>query len=254
MDSFVQVAADQSGQTQPVLGQLGKRIKRALVAIGLAAAVCSLPLGAANAMPSEEPDASFRLEKNGTLFIIWSGKISPDMAPYLQRVFLKHSAQARRVILVLNSQGGSVVEGEKVIAVMRDIRKTHRLDTLVLHGALCASMCVPLYLQGEDRIAAGATLWVFHQVTTQEPGSPLVVDDKETHRLFEAYFEPAGVNRKWLESILLSMKNTDLWMTGVELFADKTGIIRRKLDDRTDRAELAGARGAGSPQPAHTRQ
>jgi hypothetical protein len=51
-----------------------------------------------------------------------------------------------RVVLFLYSAGGQVEEGDRVI----EIKHGHQLITVVLHGKLCASMCIPISLQGED--------------------------------------------------------------------------------------------------------
>jgi len=48
-----------------------------------------------------------------------------------------------------------------VISVLRE-RQQVRLITLVNEHDLCASMCVPIFLQGDIRYADPATSWIFH--------------------------------------------------------------------------------------------
>jgi ATP-dependent protease ClpP protease subunit len=67
------------------------------------------------------------------------------------------------VVLFLDSAGGQVEEGDRVIEILNEIKKGHQLITVVLHGKLCASMCIPIFLQGHDRLAARASLWIFHE-------------------------------------------------------------------------------------------
>jgi hypothetical protein len=63
-----------------------------------------------------------------------------------------------RVVLFLDSAGGKVDDGDRVIEVLNEIKLRHQLITVVPHGKLCASMCIPIFLQGEDRLAARAHL------------------------------------------------------------------------------------------------
>ena len=59
-----------------------------------------------------------------------------------------------RVVLFLDSAGGQVGEGDRVIEALNEIKLRHQLITVVPHGKLCASMCIPIFLQGEDCLAA----------------------------------------------------------------------------------------------------
>jgi ATP-dependent protease ClpP protease subunit len=58
-----------------------------------------------------------------------------------------------RVVLLLASAGGQVEEGDRVIKALNEIKLRHQLITVVAHGKLCASMCIPIFLQGEDCLA-----------------------------------------------------------------------------------------------------
>jgi hypothetical protein len=59
-----------------------------------------------------------------------------------------------RVVLFLDSAGGQVEEGDSVIEAPNEIKLRHQLITVVAHGKLCASMCILIFLQGEDCLAA----------------------------------------------------------------------------------------------------
>ena len=65
--------------------------------------------------------------------------------------------------------GGSVAEGERVIDVLRQIKATHQLETVVAPGDVCASMCVFIYVQGQKRLGALTSSWLFHEVSHMDP-------------------------------------------------------------------------------------
>src|SRR5262249_6779829 len=75
---------------------------------------------------------------------------------------------SQRVVLFLDSAGGQVDEGDRVIEVLKEIKQRHQLITVVPDGKLCASMCIPIFLQGEDRLAARASLWIFHEAAQRQ--------------------------------------------------------------------------------------
>jgi ATP-dependent protease ClpP protease subunit len=173
--------------------------------------------------------------KDDTLYIDWSGQIAPGMADYVRGAFVKHAAVAQRVVLLLNSGGGQVAEGERVIHVLQDIGQTHRLGTAVLAGRVCASMCLPVFLAGRDRFAAPASLWLFHEVVRWDADGHAHIDVEETKRLFQQYYLPAGVAADWLGSIIPQIKNADVWRTGADLISANCGIVTSPLENRTGR-------------------
>src|SRR6266550_4218584 len=210
------------------------------LAAAAAIAVLTLLLASANAAPSEEQaaaGASVEFNKeDGTLNIDWSGPIVAGMANDLRAAFDKYGAISQRVVLFLDSLGGQVEEGDRVIEVLNEIKLQHQLITVVPHGKLCASMCIPIFLQGEDRLAARASLWIFHEVAQRQANGGQRTDMAETWRLFRKYYAPAGVSTHWLKSIAPMIKEADLWQTGGDLISAKSGIIMHPLGDRTERA------------------
>jgi hypothetical protein len=136
----------------------------------------------------------------------------------------------------LDSAGGQVEEGDRVIEVLNEMKLRHQLTTVVPHGKLCASMCIPIFLQGEDRLAARASIWLFHEAAQRQANGALRTDSAETLRLFRKYYAPAGVSMHWLKSIAPLIQEADLWQTGGDLISAKSGIIMHPLADRTERA------------------
>jgi hypothetical protein len=193
----------------------------------------------ANAAPSEEqPAAGVSLEFNredGALYIDLSGPIVAGTADNVRAALGKYGTTLNRVVLFLDSAGGKVDDGDRVIEVLNEIKLRHQLITVVPHGKLCASMCIPIFLQGEDRLAARASIWLFHETAQRRANGVLRTDTAETWRLFRKYYVPAGVSMHWLKSIAPMIKEPDLWQTGGDLISAKSGIILHPLGDPTVR-------------------
>jgi ATP-dependent protease ClpP protease subunit len=215
----------------------------AYLAAAAAIAVLTLLLASANAAPDEEqPAAGMSLEFNkedGTLYVDLSGSIVAEMADDLRAALGKYETTLNRVVLFLDSAGGQVDDGDHLIEVLKDIKLRHRLITVVPHGKLCASMCIPIFLQGEDRLAARASIWLFHEAAQRQANGLLRTDTAETWRLFRKYYAPAGVSMHWVKGIAPMIKEADLWQTGGDLISAKSGIILHPLGDRTERALAA---------------
>jgi hypothetical protein len=107
------------------------------------------------------------------------------------------------VVLFLNSDGGEVNEGDRVIHLLDGIKPTHRLITVVLDGSLCASMCIPVFLQGDDRLAARTSRWIFHEAARQGVNQKERME--ETLRLLQKYYLAAGVSPGWIKRSCLSL-------------------------------------------------
>src|SRR2546428_2824553 len=90
----------------------------------------TLPLAAANATSDDEQAAASSSlefnEKDGSLNMEWSGPILPGMADYLRAALDRYGTASHRVVLFLDSAGGQVDEGDRVIHVLNEIKPTHR--------------------------------------------------------------------------------------------------------------------------------
>jgi hypothetical protein len=207
-----------------------------------------LLLGSAIAAPSEGLSAAgVSLEFNkedGTLYIDLPGPIVAGTADDVRAALGKYGTALNRVVLFLDSAGGRVDDGDRLIEALNEIKLRHQLVTVVPHGKLCASMCIPIFLQGEDRLAAPASIWLFHEAAQRQANGELRTDTAETWRLFRKYYAPAGVPTRWLKSIAPMIEETDLWQTGGDLISAKSGIILHSLGDRTVR-DLTAPAGRG---------
>jgi hypothetical protein len=147
--------------------------------------------------------------------------------------FEKAKSQVGAVHFQISSCGGDAKEMERTVGLLRSIKKTHTLETIVDRGGLCASACVPVFLQGNRRWGALTSPWVFHEAWrwADRHRADVRVDRTVTERLFQDYFEPAGVSEKWLNHLRIMVQQSDYWQTGEDLWADKSGIITDPLDN-----------------------
>jgi hypothetical protein len=173
---------------------------------------------------------------SGTIVMAWHGKVAAPMATQIMEAFERHRNQGTRVVLTLDSGGGSVAEGERVIEVLRRIKETHRLVTAVAQGQKCGSMCVFIYVQGHERIGALTSSWLFHEISRQDPLTKrIVLNRPQWENLVDKYFRPAGVSDKWIAEMKQYTVESDYWQTGADLVQANSGIIHRSLSNHRRR-------------------
>jgi hypothetical protein len=165
-----------------------------------------------------------------TVVLRLKGSIVPPLADELRTVASSLSPDTKRVLFDLDSPGGSLTEMEKIVAVIADIRRARRVDTLVRHGAMCASACVALFMQGERRTAGGSSVWLFHGVCFAHTNVPSI---SLTHRFIDILRE-AGADEDFLCRLVDEGYVTDagkLWLSGYELVnVYHANIITQLLD------------------------
>lgn len=165
-----------------------------------------------------------------TLVVRLTGPILPPIAESLAEAWRTHEGHGR-LLLDLDSPGGSLDEAEALVGVLAVIRAEARVDTLVRHGALCASSCIAVFVQGADRAAGGASAWLFHGAC-RDPASN-VPSLALTHRYLEI-LRAAGVDEAFLCRLVTEGYVTSpgqFWLSGYELFhVYRAGIITRLLE------------------------
>lgn len=206
-----------------------RRIHRgAIVALGLLGA--AIP-GAALAGIDVLTDADNPTIAADSLVVRLTGPILSPMARDLAAAWQASGDGRARLLIDLDSPGGSLVEAEAIIAALAAIRTEARVDTLVRHGALCASACITVFVQGEDRAAGGASAWLFHGAC-RDPGSN-VPSLALTERYLDILRE-AGVDDRFLCDLVAEGYVTtpgQLWLSGYELVhVHEAGIITRLLE------------------------
>ena len=171
--------------------------------------------------------------EDDAVYLRWKGKIDAPMAARIEEAFNAHKSNRRRFVLSLTSPGGTLSHGAHVIELLRRIGKTHVLETVIDKSSRCASMCVPVYLQGQRRTASASARFMFHEVSFREFHSreEQAVSEKAkgsaTDRLFASYFAPAGVPDSWIRAVRAGMAGgNDIWKTGRELADENAGIVQ----------------------------
>lgn len=166
-----------------------------------------------------------------TVILKWAGVIDPPMARRLRTAFKNHKGTADRFRIELSSPGGSVDEGESVIRVIERMKKTHRVETYVGADDECLSMCVPIYLQGDFRVAAADSEWMFHEVLFTDPltGEESFTYEFETRqaslKMFFRYFENSEMDPAWRKKMARDIRGQEVWKTGRELKRERSNVV-----------------------------
>lgn len=165
-----------------------------------------------------------------TVVLRFRGTIEAPMAADLGSIWSGLRPRYKRLLLDLDSPGGSLAETEKVVSVIADIRREARIDTLVRHGAMCASACVAIFVQGEDRAAGGASVWIFHGACQNHSNVPsLGLTDRYLDILREAGVSSAFLCHLVEKGYLTSAGK--LWLSGYELYhVQRANVITRLLE------------------------
>ena len=205
-------------------------------ATGLAGLVAAMAIGLpALSTPVAAADfGRIELGEPNTTAFVMSGQIVGGDLQKLQAETAK-IAKGRRVVLILESPGGSVDEG---IALGRYVY-AERIATFVVAGPGCASACTFIFLAGRDlttgnpmrTMVAGARLG-FHQTRpanleagkTYTPQEVLAftTGSQNAIRLIEAYFRDIKAEPQFL-ALTLSSPTQSLTFIG-ELEALRLGI------------------------------
>ena len=184
-------------------------------------------------------------EDKERVVLAWSGPVQEPMSERIAAALERYRTDPRLLVLLLNSPGGSIEHGRKVIAVMR--ARTRPVNTLVQKAGVCASMCVPIYLSGTQRMADPEARFMFHQarlsssVTQRVKQQRLSDDDKArftqavkkfeanaTDELFREDIGIRGVNIDWAETMRGKIAGRhDIWMSGQQLMDEGSGIVDR---------------------------
>ena len=173
----------------------------------------------------------------GTLYLRWTGEIGAEFYKSIAFEFEKTKKRVRNVLLEISSCGGDRETMERTIRLLRYLKRSHTFETVVDRGEICASACVPIFLQGQRRWGALTSSWLFHEVSRWDDRrrTEESVNRTVTARLLEDYFPQAGVPEAWLNRLRMMIQHSDYWQTGENLWEDKSGIITDPLDNHVPR-------------------
>lgn len=159
----------------------------------------------------------------------YTGPLHASLAGELRALLLTSPQRYHHVVFELDSDGGNLDHVKEIVAVLKEVRARMQLTTRVTEGSLCASGCIPLFMQGEARKASGSSIWVFHGARgafTNMP-DPAATDE------YLALLTAAGMRpgfRAMLESGNRIYLPGSFILSGYELFAvHEAGIITELL-------------------------
>ena len=147
-------------------------------------------------------------------------------------------SKTKPVIIDLNSGGGSIEEGNKIIAFVEKLKSEgFDVQTRVQNGRMCGSMCVPVFLSADIRQAGEVSAFMFHGVTV---GWSTVPNKEKTLDLFK-YMKGRGLTEEfekflWDEEAL-SVPG-EYWLSGSEMMSLNTGVITSVLSHHVLREKV----------------
>ena len=202
-------------------------------------------------LPSNSGDVASRQilsvhEETDRIVLGWSGPVQEPMSERVSAALVRYKADQRRIVLVLNSPGGSIEHGRKVVAVIR--AQGRAIETLVHKAGVCASMCVPIFLAGSKRMADPDAYFMFHQASLNSSVSEhqkrkeftasekaiysqavKAIETQVTDDLFRNDIGIRGVNTAWLARMRDKISGRDVWMSGQQLVDERSGIVDRLI-------------------------
>ncbi len=166
-----------------------------------------------------------------TAVLAWNSRVARPMARRISEAFDASKDKVQRFIIVLNSPGGSLYEGGEVIKVINRMKRNHKVHTFVGAKHRCLSMCVPIYLQGQKRLAAPGSRWMFHEpvsvdaYTGDEVNKPEFERQYIARRFFERYFTNSQMDPAWRRKLEVEWKGKEVWKTGQQLIDERANIV-----------------------------
>jgi ATP-dependent protease ClpP protease subunit len=198
-------------------------------------------------LPSGSGDVASRQtlsvsEEPSRIVLGWSGPVREPMSERVAAALDRYKADQRRLVLILNSPGGSIEHGRRVVAAIR--ARGRAIDTLVQKAGVCASMCVPIFLAGTERMADPEALFMFHQASlnssvrenikrqefsaSQEAifsQAVKAIETQATDDFFRNDIGIRGINMVWLARMREKISGRDVWMSGQQLVDEGSGIV-----------------------------
>lgn len=165
------------------------------------------------------------------VILSWSSAVAAPMTRRFQEAYDQYGNDTSMFIIELNSPGGAVAEGKRLVQLLDRMAKTHDIETRVGAGKFCLSMCVPIFLKGEARIAAADAYFMFHEPAsynsfsgerTKEPGFERRFF---SDRFFDRYFERSPMTPAWRAKLERDWVGRDVWKTGEDLWLEESGVL-----------------------------
>lgn len=159
----------------------------------------------------------------------YEGPLKAPLVEELQNLLLSSPPRFKHVVLELDSNGGDLAYVREVVGVLQEVRSRMQLTTRVMEGAICASGCIPVFMQGEIRKASGASVWVFHGARTAQTNVPSRLATIDYLDMLSSAGLDHGFRTK-LERDNKIFKAGSLILSGYEVFnVEKAGVITELL-------------------------
>jgi hypothetical protein len=207
-------------------------------AFGLLLAIAAFRPGAPTSSTQADAQTLAVREEPDRIVLAWRGPVKKPMREQFVAAMARFGADPRRIVLTLNSPGGSVEHGREVMAAIRDAAQAREIDTLV-PGAVCASMCLPIYLTGKQRSAGPTAYFMFHEVSLDLPpgkgadrDEPLlspavqkIIVKRATDDLFDNDYRARRVNAQWLDGLRSKIVGAEVWKSARQLVDEGSGVV-----------------------------
>ena len=191
-------------------------------------------IGLRNEQRIFEARGTFSIKQTpGAVILVWTDPVEAPMADRLAAAFREWQSKTDKFVIDLNSPGGAVTEGGLVIDEINAMKRTHKVETLVRAGRQCLSMCVPIFLAGDERRAALSSRWMFHEpvavdsITDEEVQEPDWKRRRSGRKFIEEHFVSSPMDTAWREKLSKEWVDREVWKSGNDLYAENSGIITR---------------------------
>jgi ATP-dependent protease ClpP protease subunit len=174
-----------------------------------------------------------KLDRSDKTIVLLSGIIRSPMERELKKLVmsLDHTLP---IELRLNSVGGSIYETQSIIEFLNIFKSSGgKIITRVDQAEICASSCVPLFVQGSKRVAGNVSSFMFHGVAVLVITN--IPSEFETNIMLK-YYREAGIQENWIqEHLALKVWSTpnETWYNGKELYENGSNFITDLLNNRT---------------------
>ena len=181
-------------------------------------------------------------EKPDRVLLAWSGPVEAPMRDQIAGALDQYRNDKRRLIISLNSPGGSVAHGREVTKAILLAGNLRQIETFVDKDAICASMCVPIYLVGATRIADPKARFMFHEASMAIPGLDRIdridrtyreeitsrvknLEHRMTDDIFLSDLDAPRVATDWRVQMRRKIAGRDIWLTGKQLMEQNSGVV-----------------------------
>jgi hypothetical protein len=162
---------------------------------------------------------------DGTAVVRVDGYLDEATANAVEAALLEADGRADRILLRLNSSGGTKRGAVRILAAADGLKRGGNLfRTLVHQGDTCASACVLVFMGGARRYAGNASAWGFHGACV--PGSN--VPDPGGTEWMIAQLAQAGVSSRFIAELSegpFLREPGVYWLSGYELAIRETGVV-----------------------------